>query len=230
MPQELHDHFFRRAKSEGYLSRAAYKLIEIDDRKRIVRPGHWVLDAGCAPGSWLQVLSQRVGSKGRVVGIDLKEVDGRLFGPTVRTVQGDLSTVLLEDLLGPWRGERARPGPPFDAVVSDMGPDTTGDPPGDSARSVRLCHDLLDRCTEFLRRGGHLVMKVYEGGDYPDLLRRAASAFEQAKGYKPDASRGESVEMYIVCRGWRPASTRTPPAQEDVSELPRRRPSSGWTR
>ena len=109
--RDLHDQFFRRAKQEGYLSRAAYKLIEIDDRKRLVRRGDTVLDAGCAPGSWLQVLAKRVEPRGRVVGVDLKEVDGRMFPEHVRVVQGDLETVTIAELLGAWgRPDRAAKG------------------------------------------------------------------------------------------------------------------------
>lgn len=241
MRRELHDHYFRRAKDDGYLSRAAYKLIEIDDRKRLVGRGDTVLDAGCAPGSWLQVLVKRVGPGGRVVGVDLKEVDGRMFPANVRVVQDDLETVTVDELLGKWgrpKREGAGPSvvdgstapsptsgrsrPPFDAIVSDMGPDTTGDPSGDSARSVRLCHTLLDRCGELLRPGGNLAMKVYEGGDYPALLRRTQKLFEEARGFKPAASRGESVEMYVVARGWRGDEAKTEPT------VARARPSRGW--
>ncbi|MFO0872821.1 MAG: RlmE family RNA methyltransferase [Phycisphaerales bacterium] len=239
MARNLHDHFFKRAKDEGFLSRAAFKLIEIDDRKRLVRPGDTVLDAGCAPGSWLQVLAQRVGRRGRVVGVDLKAVDERLFPGHVRIVQGDLTTIGVDELLGRWRDvagvaegaaaspdARRRARPPFDAIVSDMGPDTTGDPSGDSARSVRLCNALLDRCPELLRRGGNLAMKVYEGGDYPALLRRTQRLFDDAKGYKPAASRGESVEIYVVAHGWRGDDAAI--AEGHDAAPARRRPSGGW--
>ncbi len=230
--RDLHDHYFKLAKERGFLSRSAFKLIELDDRKRLVKAGDWVLDAGCAPGSWLQVIAGRVGPRGCVAGVDLKEVDPRRFESNVRVVQGDIESVTLDELLGPWR--RERPGPaPFNAILSDIGPDTTGDPSGDSARSVRLCQMLLDRAGEWLRPGGNLAMKVYEGGDYPELLRRAKREFDDARGFKPDASRGESVEMYIVCHKFRPprpaketgASPLTPRAAP-----PARRRSSGWGR
>ncbi|MCA9284034.1 MAG: RlmE family RNA methyltransferase [Phycisphaerales bacterium] len=220
MPREVQDHYFRLAKEKGYLSRAAFKLIEIDDRKRVLRRGDCVLDAGCAPGSWLQVLEERLGPRGTVVGVDLQAVDDRRFGPNVRTVQGDIEEVELEDLFG---GPPTR-HPAFDAIVSDLGPSTTGDPAGDSARSVRLCHLLLDRSGAWLRRGGNLVMKVYEGGEYPGLLRRAKGLFEQARGFKPRSSRHDSVEMYVVCHGFRGA----PASTDDSSAPPRRRPSRGW--
>jgi 23S rRNA (uridine2552-2'-O)-methyltransferase len=107
-----------------------------------------------------------------------------------------------------------------------MAPDTTGDPMGDALRSARLCHDLLDRCTDWLRRGGNLAMKVFEGGEYPELLKRASRMFEEAKGYKPRASRQESVEMFIVCHGYRGGDGRVPTA--DDATLPKRKPSKGW--
>ncbi|HMN96997.1 MAG TPA: RlmE family RNA methyltransferase [Phycisphaerales bacterium] len=268
MSRELHDHFFREAKRKGYVSRAAFKLIEIDERRKLLRRGDWVLDAGCAPGSWLQVIAERVapersaargGSRGperpsdrggRVVGIDLKDVDARRFGPAVRVVQGDIAEVSLGELLGPWITER--PGrPPFDAILSDMGPDTTGDRSGDSLHSVELAHVLLDRAPAWLRPGGNLVAKVYEGGAYPELLRRARESFADARGFKPDASRAASVEIYIVCKGYSGSrdgpegpqgdreserrgdagggAPRCPAVDPREAPLPRRRRPAGWS-
>ena len=226
--REIHDHFFKQAKAEGYRSRAAYKLVEIDDRKRLLRRGDWVVDAGCAPGSWLQVAAARVGPQGRVVGLDLKECSPRGLPEGVRLVQADLNDATLDQLLGPWEAQRAAAGragrPPFDAILSDIGPDTTGDPSGDSVRSIRLCHVLLDRAAEWLRPGGNLAMKVYEGGDYPELLRRARTLFEDAKGYKPEASRSESVEIYLIGKGWRRKAEPAP----DGPQAPARTRSRGW--
>lgn len=196
--RDLHDHYFREAKREGYLSRAAYKLIEIDDKKRLIRPGDRVLDCGCAPGSWLQIAGVRVGTAGAVVGIDLEPVKFR--AGNVRTVVGDFTAIAPADLLK--LAEEFSPptsaGKLFDVIVSDMAPATTGDPGGDHHRSVRLCHALLDRSAALLKPGGNLVMKVFEGEAYPELLKRAASMFDSARGYKPKASRSESTEMYIV--------------------------------
>lgn len=214
--KEVQDHWFRLAKEEGYRSRAAYKLIDIDDRKRVIRRGDRVLDAGAAPGSWSQVASTRVGPKGEVVAVDLKEINRANLPPNVRVLRGDLRELSLEDL----------GGEPFDAVLSDMAPDTTGDPMGDGFRSARLCHDLLDRSMVWLRRGGNLVMKVFEGGEYPELLRRAGRMFGEAKGYKPRASRAESVEMFIVCLGFNGTDGRLETAED--ANLPRRKPSKGW--
>ncbi len=222
MARELHDHFFRRAKAEGYRSRAAFKLTEIDDRRRILRRGMWVLDAGCAPGSWTQVIAERVGSDGVVVGVDLKDTDERGLPPSVRLVGGDLTALSRDELLGELATRRPD-GPPFDAILSDMAPDTTGDPFGDSHRSIRLCHALLDRAPEWLRAGGAIVMKAFEGQAYPELVKRVRSEFDEARGFKPKASRGDSVEMFVIGQGFRGsgAGARTTPE-------PRRAPRPGW--
>jgi 23S rRNA (uridine2552-2'-O)-methyltransferase len=195
--KEVQDHFFKLAKEEGYRARSAYKLTEIDDRFKLLRPGARVLDLGACPGSWMQVAARRVGERGLVVGIDLKPIERRGLAGHVIALQGDINELTRETL--PERME----GRLFDAVVSDMGPDTSGVPMADSARSVQLCHAMLDRLPFLLRTGGHAAMKVYEGAEYPALLQRAKAMFDEARGFKPKASRAESVEMFIVCRGSR---------------------------
>jgi 23S rRNA (uridine2552-2'-O)-methyltransferase len=224
--KEVQDHYFREAKREGYLSRAAYKLIEIDDRKKLLRRGDAVLDCGAAPGSWLQVASLRVGEKGIVVGIDLQPI--RLSSANVRTMEGDLRVVADETLLAPIRGsgesQRARL---FDVILSDMAPSTTGDPRADHFRSVQLCEMALDRAGGLLKRGGNLVMKVFEGESYPALLQRCHLLFESCKGFKPKASRSESVEMYIVAQDYR-GPTTTSPSTIQPSATPSKRRPSGW--
>lgn len=218
--KEVQDHFFKLAKEEGYRARSAYKLTEIDDRFRVLRAGARVLDLGACPGSWTQVAARRVGERGIVVGIDLKPIDRRGLGRHVHVMQGDIHALVREDLPPEMEGRL------FDSVISDMGPDTSGVPMADSARSVQLCHAMLDRLPFLLRTGGHAVMKVYEGAEYPAMLRRAQAMFDEARGFKPKASRAESVEMFVVCRGYRG------PAKEAATErdpmLPKRPPSSGW--
>ena len=192
----LHDRFFKQAKREGYLARSAYKLAEIDERFRIIRPGSRVLDLGCAPGSWLQVLAERVGAGGSVVGIDLSEVRDTI-GANVRTVQGDFTSADPAELTG---------GEPFDAVVSDMAPNTSGH--GDDLRSVSLCREILDRLPALLRPGGALVMKVLEGGEYPALVKQTAALFAKAQGFKPKASRDVSREIFVVAKAYRGVNGR----------------------
>jgi 23S rRNA (uridine2552-2'-O)-methyltransferase len=202
MARKIHDHYFLEAKREGYRSRAAYKLIEIDDRRRILARGDRVLDCGAAPGSWLQVASTRVGPGGVVVGVDPTAIDVRL--PNVRVMKGYLADFTDEQL-------RAEAGGAFDVVLSDMAPSTSGDPSGDHHRSVRLVHELLDRAPALLREGGRLVAKVFEGEAYPELLARMKATFAEMKGFKPKASRSESREMFVIGRGYRkPAGSPGP--------------------
>jgi 23S rRNA (uridine2552-2'-O)-methyltransferase len=189
----LHDQFFKKAKAEGYLARSAYKLQEINERKRLFGHGARVLDLGCAPGAWLQIAAEMAGPRGVVVGIDLKEVRDRI-GPNVTAIQGDVYKTDPAALLTPAGGM-------FDAVLSDMAPDTTGH--GDHFLSVRLCRRVLDLLPALLKPGGNLTMKVFEGEEYPALLRETAAMFDTAKGFKPKASRDVSSEMYIVAHGYK---------------------------
>ena len=220
--REVQDHWFREAKRQGFRSRAAFKLIEIDDRRRILRKGDVVLDAGAAPGSWCQVAAKKVGARGRVVGIDLKPIERGDLPPEVDLIEGDLRSY-----------DPAASGiEHFDVVLSDMAPDTTGDPFGDHHRSIRLCHELLDRCSTWLRPGGNLVLKVFEGGAYRDLLDRMSKRFGTSKGFKPKASRSESVEMFVFGIDHDPKGDLAGADDQDEPALPPRRrpPSPGWNR
>ena len=244
MARELHDHYFREAKREGYLSRAAYKLIEIDKRKELMQRGDRVLDCGAAPGSWLQVISKRIGPQGIVVGVDKKPIDHVFDLDNVRCVQGDLVEIEAEELLsyvaddntpgpssaassGPASGER------FDVILSDMAPDTTGDHTTDHFASARLCHAVLDRCQGLLVEDGHLAMKVLEGESHTELLARCRALFAKVKGFVPKASRHKSTEIYIIARGFRgdnAAEADRVQRTADHPPLPARRRSTGWTR
>jgi 23S rRNA (uridine2552-2'-O)-methyltransferase len=217
--RDVQDHYFRQAKRDGYRSRAAYKLTEILDRKRLLTQGARVLDVGAAPGSWSQVLGRKLGARGQIVAIDLKPIDPSGLGDNVSVVEGDVTEATLEDL----------GGMPFDLIVSDMAPDTTGNPFGDHHRSVRLCNTLLDRATEWLVEGGALVMKVFEGEVYRELLARTAREFEKAKGFKPAASRTESVEMFIIATGYGGPTEGDEEQAAPADQLPKRKPSSGWS-
>lgn len=195
MPRRvLHDHYFKQAKEEGYLARSAYKLIEIDERRRVIPRAGKLLDIGCVPGSWLQVLAQRAGPKARIVGVDLKPVE-HPFPGNVRTIVADFTTIDPAELLAP-------DAEPFDAVFSDMAPNTSGF--GDDLLSARLCQSVLDSLPPLLRRGGACVMKILEGAGAAPLLKRCKQRFEEARPFKPDATRSVSREIYIVCKRYRP--------------------------
>ena len=207
----LHDHFFREAKRNGYRSRAAYKLLEIDDKRDILRKRDYVLDLGAAPGSWLQVASKCVGPRGKVIGVDLKEIDN-LQLDNVTTMQEDVTELSLDTF-----GDDTV----FDVILSDMAPNTTGNRTIDHHCSVRLCHTALDIAATLLRPKGNLVMKVLEGEAYKELLDRCENCFAVAKGFNPKASRAISTEMFVVCTGRRddmPSSMDVAPAS----------PTSGW--
>ncbi|MFM1830236.1 MAG: hypothetical protein RLZZ558_576 [Planctomycetota bacterium] len=214
--KEVQDHWFKRAKEEGYRARSAFKLLELQEKFRLLRPGDRVLDAGAAPGSWTQVAAGIVGPRGSVDAVDLKAIDPAGLPRHVRLHQGDLRDCTLQ-MVG---------GRPFDAIISDMAPDTTGVPMSDAALSCRLCHALLDNAPQWLRPAGNVVMKVFEGADYPELLNRARRLFRECGASKPRSSRAESVEMFIWGKGYRG------PNAEPPVEAPRKRPepAPGWKR
>ena len=220
--RQLHDEYFKRAKDEGYLARSAYKLIEITEKKWLIKRGDAVLDLGCAPGSWLQVAEKMVGPEGVVVGIDLSEVRHR-FGENVHIVKGDIYQTSPETLIGGM-------GMLFDVVMSDMAPSTSGH--GDDFLSVRLCRHMLEKLPHLLRRGGHMLMKVLEGEEFPTLLREVRELFADAGGIKPKASRDVSREMFIWGKGFKGiAPTRVESKPRAVEVVPLVVPAgkmSGW--
>lgn len=207
-PYDPRDRFYKKAKQEGLRARSAYKLQEIDQRLHLYRKGMSILDLGAAPGGWLQILAQAVGPTGRVVGIDLQPIQG--MGPTVRTAVLDIYAPDLDARLAELH-EGA-----FDAITSDMAPKTTGIKTTDEARSIALAEQALALCERLLRPGGSFVAKVFEGGGFEDYLRQVKAAFGQVKLVRPEATRGRSVEIYVVGQSFRGgASTRdggAPPA------------------
>jgi len=198
------DAYTKRARREGYVARSAYKLLELNEKKRLIRRGDRVLDLGCAPGAWLQVAADLVGPEGAVVGIDLTPVRAGA-GPRVRTIVGDINETPRDALLAELVALGAPGHARFDCVLSDMAPSTGGGGGGsaDHFKSVHLCERVLDMLPDILAPGGNLAMKVFEGEAYPELLARTATTFAKAKGFKPKASRDASREMYIVAHDYR---------------------------
>tara|TARA_A100000171_G_scaffold51731_1_gene67018 strand:+ start:4988 stop:5647 length:660 start_codon:yes stop_codon:yes gene_type:complete len=213
--RKLQDKYFRMAKREGYLARSAYKLLEINKRRKLIRKGDRVLDLGCAPGSWMQVAEKIIGEEGTLVGIDLKPVSGD-FGPNARTIVGDFTKTTAAELLG---GEEVL----FDVVISDMAPSTTGH--GDHFFSERLCQEIIDALPDLLKPRGTCTMKVLEGETFPDLMRRMKHVFRVAGAIKPDACRDVSRETYVYGIGFRPGRVRVK-GDEDAGALPE--PAPGW--
>ena len=214
--RELHDHFFKEAKRNGFRSRAAYKLSEIDDKRKIFSKGDTVLDLGAAPGSWLQVASKRVGKKGVVIGVDLQEIDA-FDDAQIHTLVCDVDEFDMS-MVSQWLPEHVSR---FDIIMSDMAPKTTGNRTVDHHGSMRLCQRAIDLSATLLKPDGHLVMKLLEGEAYPDLLQRAGECFEIAKGFKPKASRAISTELFLVCKHRKEHM----PVPEQVAPSP---PTGGW--
>lgn len=236
--REVQDRYFKQAKADGYAARSAYKLIEINNKRPILRRGDRVVDLGCSPGSWVQVASDKVGDRGLVVGIDLKPVTIPLPS-NARTVVADVFSVTADDLLNL---AADRPAPDsrqpnsralFDVVLSDMAPSTEGGGGGttDHFRSVDLCRRVLELLPRLLKPGGRCVMKVFEGEAYPELLRDTGRVFVEVKGFKPDSSRDVSREMFIIATGYRPLPVDggdERPAERHAVAAPPPRPREGW--
>ena len=197
MARDIHDHWFKEAKRAGWRSRAAFKLIEIDDKRKVLKPGDRVLDLGAAPGSWLQVAAERIGSRGLAVGIDLQLIRADFPANNIHVIQGDAAALEPDQLTDLGLATDVI----FDVLLSDMAPATTGNKDTDHYRSMRLCHLVLDLATRWLRPGGQLVMKSFEGPASKELTDRLREMFETVRPAKPKASRAESREMFLVGQG-----------------------------
>lgn len=182
------DQYYKRAKEEGYLSRASYKLKQLADEHRIISTGDTVVDLGAAPGGWSQVALERVGPKGRVIAVDLKpiEADG------VTTIRGDVTEQPTIHQI------RETAGGSVDCVLSDMSPNISGNFSMDHARSVHLAEIALQAAEELLKPGGGFVVKVFQGDMFKGYYDQVGELFDYHKATSPDASRKESSETYVV--------------------------------
>lgn len=185
------DKYFHKAKEENFAARSVYKLQEIDQRFKILRPGAMVLDLGCSPGSWSQYASQKVGLKGRVLGVDLSPVTVRLENAVF--LQADLRDLKLDDVFREHGFLE-----PFDLVISDMAPKTTGIKSADQARSLELCELALATAVQFLKPGGHFVCKFFHSGDFGELRKSIQARFKKVEIVKPDSTRSMSKEIFFV--------------------------------
>ncbi|MBL6938188.1 MAG: RlmE family RNA methyltransferase [Alphaproteobacteria bacterium] len=194
LERQLNDPYVAAAKTKGYRSRAAFKIIELDDKFHFFREGARVLDLGAAPGGWSQIAAQRVGPTGKVVALDILEMEP-LDG--VAIFLGDMLAPETPDLL------KEALGGPADVVLTDMAAPTTGHRQTDHLRTSALLEAALDLAEETLRPGGIFVGKAFQGGAASDLLQRLKKVFTSVKHVKPPASRSESVELYLVATGFR---------------------------
>jgi 23S rRNA (uridine2552-2'-O)-methyltransferase len=195
MHEHVTDPYVQAAQQKGYRSRAAFKLIELDERDRLLHPGMTVVDLGSAPGSWAQVLHERLGAKATIVAIDLLPMAG-VSG--VRFIEGDFATdegltAVLEAL----------DGRPVDLVLSDMAPNLSGIDAVDQARSVHLADLALEFARGHLQPGGALAVKVFQGAGLAEFERGVKGSFDKVYLRKPKASRDRSRELFVVAKGFR---------------------------
>ncbi len=196
LDEHHNDDYVKRARREGYRSRAAYKLLEIDDRDRILKNGACVVDLGAAPGGWSQVVRRRIGRKGRVIALDvlsMDPVDG------VEFIRGDFRE---DDVLAEL--EQRLEGQAVDLVISDMAPNISGMAAIDQPRAMLLAELALDFAERTLCSGGGLLVKVFQGEGSEDFIRSVRERFARVVIRKPKASRPRSREVYLLARQYRP--------------------------
>lgn len=190
--KKVKDHYFNKAKQEGYRARSVYKLQEADNKYRFLKRGCNVLDLGASPGSWSRYASGKVGKDGHVVAVDIRKTD--IPGPNVQVIAGDISNIEPADL------QAMVPAINFDVVLSDMAPSTTGNRGVDHMRSIGLAEIALRFAESLLKPGaGAFYCKVFEGSDMNDFCKKCRSVFRSVRIFKPRSSRAESVEIFLFC-------------------------------
>ncbi|WP_243545476.1 RlmE family RNA methyltransferase [Pseudodesulfovibrio tunisiensis] len=194
--KQYRDHYFKRAKKENYPARSVYKLQEMDKRFHLFRKGQNVLDLGAAPGSWTLFAGKKVGAEGRVLGVDIQSTETE-FPANITFLQADA----FED--SPELLAAMEPLFPFDLVISDMAPKTTGVKFTDQANSLELCERAFEVATRRLVKGGHFVVKIFEGPDTKAYIDGVRPYFSKVKVFKPKSSRAESKETFILGLGFK---------------------------
>jgi 23S rRNA (uridine2552-2'-O)-methyltransferase len=196
LDRHVNDPYVKRTQQDGYRSRAAYKLLELQEKDRLLNPGMRVVDLGAAPGSWSQIASRLVGPRGRVIALDVLPME-TLAGVVI--LQGDFREELvlagLREALG---------GEPLDLVLSDMAPNITGTSVVDQSRVMLLVELALELAREQLKPEGALVVKIFQGVGFDAYLRELQSSFRQVATRKPKSSRPESREIFLVAKGFHP--------------------------
>lgn len=197
MSFKVKDHYFKKAKQENYVARSIYKLEEIDAKYHLLKKGDNVFDLGYYPGSWIQYTSNKVGAQGKVVGIDIKEVNDKMNKiQNVTVYQKDVNDIKSLDELGV--SEK------FDVLVSDMAPNTTGIKSVDQARSLGLVEMVFYHLDAFLRPGGNFVIKVFDSNDAQVFLKEQRKRFKEYNYLKPKSTRSVSKEFFVVGKGYLP--------------------------
>jgi 23S rRNA (uridine2552-2'-O)-methyltransferase len=193
MREHVNDVYVQRAKSEGYRSRAAYKLLEIAARDKLLKPGMVVVDLGAAPGGWSQVARAQVGARGLVLALDLLEMESL---PGVTFLQGDFREDAVVAALA-----AALAGRTVDLVLSDISPNISGIAMSDQARVMHVAELALEFAAKHLKHGGNLLVKVFQGSGFQEFLRQMRTQFKNVATRKPEASRGRSSELYLLGKG-----------------------------
>lgn len=190
------DHYRKLAKQQGYRSRAAFKLLQLNKSYKIIKNSDKVVEFGCAPGGWIQVATQLVGQSGFVLGLDLKEINP-LAGAS--SIKGSIDDPLLTEILLQTVG----PNDKFDVVLSDMSPNVSGIWEIDHERQISLTKHALIVCIRILERRGNAIFKIFQGVSTRSFVNELTEHFALVKLSKPPASRQESSELYVICLGFK---------------------------
>lgn len=193
------DRYYQQAKERGYKSRAAFKLIELNSKFKLLQPGMHVVDLGCSPGSWLQVIAEQVGPSGMAIGIDLEEL---LLSPqkNITFIQGDIREARTRQLI------LAELGRKVDLVVSDMAPHLSGIKFQDHYNSYELAEQALKLCRLVLRQGGTFVVKIFPGEELELFKQNLKTSFPRITAYTAEATRKSSTEIYLIAKGFLPSN------------------------
>lgn len=195
LKRHVNDPYVKQAQKDGYRSRASYKLLEVQEKYKLIRPGMTVVDLGAAPGGWSQVTSRLIGGQGRLIASDILEMDSI---PDVTFIQGDFTQdeVLAQILEAVGNSQ-------VDLVISDMAPNMSGTPAVDMPKAMFLCELALDLAARILKPGGNFVIKVFQGEGFDAYVKDARQKFDKVQMIKPDSSRGSSREQYMLAWGYR---------------------------
>lgn len=196
LKEHFDDPYVKKAQKDGYRSRASYKLLEIQEKDRLMKPGMTVLDLGSAPGGWSQVASRLIGEKGRIIASDILPMDSIA---DVTFIQGDFTEDEVFEAILAAIGDQ-----PVDLVISDMAPNMSGTPAVDQPRAMYLCELALDMAGRVLRPGGDFLIKVFHGEGFDEYYRDMRSRFDKIVTRKPGASRDRSRETYLLGKGFKP--------------------------
>ncbi len=195
--RQLNDPYVSEAQKRGYRSRSAFKLLQINEKFNLLKSGMSIIDLGCAPGGWLQVMSEVINknNKGKIIGIDLLETD---ILPDVKILVGDINDQeIIDQVKNFFKGQKVN------GIVSDMAADTTGHKPTDHIRTTMLLENAIEIAFDFLKEDGFFLGKCFKGGTEASVLNTLNNSFKTVKHVKPDASRKESVESYVLAMGFK---------------------------